>query len=263
MQRQLYLLLCLFILTASPGKAQKMLIGPKAGANLSWVNFVDEEYSEAYQSLPILGYDFGLAMNFPVTKQFSLHTEVNLVNRGKNLKRRTDSTYYHKAHYRHIEIPAMIRYSFGNEHFRWYINAGPNLSYWMGGKGKIQMEEMDELAYQKQSYQVIFGEYDYRESDFTMFLTEVNRFQINLNFGAGMMMELLNGHFVMFDLRYRWGQTHMGEATSGNFWGLHDYRDNLKSNSNGATFSVAYLAVLDFAKMLKGKSSIRVKRWRN
>ena len=42
--------------------------------------------------------------------------------------------------------------------FKWYINAGPNISYWLGGKGKINAAELVENGEHPLNYKIEFGD---------------------------------------------------------------------------------------------------------
>src|SRR5690606_7605298 len=101
-------------------------------------------------------------LSFRVQKRFFLHTSIIYSQKAKTIKGTEDPNFNIKLRNHFIEMPIMYTVEFkgyagkGNKEFKWYLGAGPNISYWLGGKGKISSSEFMELGIEELNYRIVF-----------------------------------------------------------------------------------------------------------
>lgn len=240
----------LFISLGYPSISQHVLIGPKAGIQATRAFFDDEEYYNEYRSLPALNYHAGVVGNIKVTDLFSLHTELLLNQTGKKLKGKDDYSLA-RERYRNLTAPVLLRASFPIGYNQVYINAGPNLSYWLGGRGSIRIPELLEGDIEELDYSIRFG--DRIDVAGAFYVSDPNRLQLGIDIGAGALLPM-GRDFLMVDLRYTWGHTNMAKTES-SYMNFLFFNDDLAYANHGLSLSVAYLFEFDFFTMMtKGKS---------
>src|SRR5690606_4507484 len=109
----------------------------------------------------------------------------------------------------YLSVPLLLRTSFRRGYTDYYFNVGPNLQYWLGGHGNIMLDELIEPGYpQGVKYDISFGE---GQTSFEeVYPTKPNRLQLGLDIGGGALLPMKK-QFLMLDLRYTWGHTHLGK----------------------------------------------------
>lgn len=240
----------LFIILAYPGNSQHILLGPKMGIQASKAVFDDKEYDETYKSLLTATYHMGVVSNIKVTDLFSLQTEVLYNQTAKKIK----GEAYHlnnTERYHLITVPLLLRTTLRHGYNQYYLNVGPNLSYWIGGRGNVRTEELDDHGLQELSYLLRFG--DGANSLGVYHVAEPNHVLFGLDIGGGVMLPVMN-QFIMLDLRYTWAHTNLGK-TDAKYMDFLYYKSNHAHANQVFTFSVAYLFEFDFLTLMtKGKS---------
>jgi hypothetical protein len=254
---------CVFFCAASSTNAQ-ILIGPIAGGNLSWTRFDERETRESLKVRPLIGYHAGFNISFRAGKRFFLHSSFVYSRKGKLVKSELDPLLSNRAIYNHFDIPILYTAEFkstigSNKAFKWYLGVGPNLSYWINGKGTLASSDIKENGIDKISYTVEFKKTYEDATDTEMVLAEPNRVQLGFNLAAGTSFEPVGGHRIMLMLRYEVGQTFLGK-TNGLFPITVDYSDVLRATNNGIRISVAYLFDLKIDQRKKGKSTINKRK---
>ncbi len=244
--------LFVFVVCSSPLMAQHLLVGPKAGLQTTRAFYTHKEYYEDYKSKLALSYHVGAVLNVKVSEFFSLQTEVLYNQTAKKLKG-TDRYSINTERYHNISVPLLLRASFGQGQQRYYFNVGPNISYWLGGSGKIKIpellegEEVEELQ-----YKIKFGEGNGFEPG-VFYIAHPNRLQLGLDVGAGVMVPMMN-KFLMVDVRYTWANTYMAKDDTP-YMNFIFFKDDLRYTNHVLSLSVAYLFDFDIYTMLtKGKS---------
>ena len=129
------LLLLVCFATAS---AQIIRAGITAGPQLSWVTVDDPAFNSVAEVHPIPGFHAGGVFQFKVMDRYFLNTELIYSQKGKNVTGKIDPHLNDKVIYRHIDLPILFAMHFKGKlsetrKFKWYLNAGPNISYWLGG----------------------------------------------------------------------------------------------------------------------------------
>ena len=142
--------------------AQIIRVGVKAGPQLSWVTVDDPKYKTVATVRPTAGFHAGLVLAFKVKDRYFLNTEFIYSQKGKNVMGKVDPNLNDKVVYHHIDIPVLFSMHFKGKlaktrQFKWYINAGPNTSYWLGGKGVIKSGDLIENGISELKYKIAFG----------------------------------------------------------------------------------------------------------
>ena len=245
--------------------AQIMRAGIKAGPQFSWVTIDDPKFNKVADVHPIAGFHAGLVLAFKVKDRYFLTTEYIYSQKGKNVTSKIDPDLNDKVVYHHIDIPILFSMHFKGHlaktrEFKWYINAGPNTSYWLGGNGVIQAGDLIENRVPPLHYKIAFGTRpDHNNADI-LYIKDANRLQFGMNVGAGMLLEPGGKQKIMIDLRYEIGHTQIGNAGSSQFLIPSDYQDSLKGRNKGIRLSIVYLFEFssDPKDVNKGKSTIKL-----
>ena len=255
------LLLLVCFITAS---AQIIRTGIKAGPQLSWVTVDDPAFKSVAEVHPIAGFHVGGVVQFKVMDRYFLNTELIYSQKGKNVTGKIDPHLNDKVIYRHVDLPILFAMHFKGKlsearKFKWYLNAGPNISYWLGGRGTINAGDLIENSVPSLDYKIKFGTRpDHNNADI-LYIKDANRLQFGMNIGGGILLEPAPKQKVMIDFRYEIGHTRIGTPESSQFLIPSDYQDSLKGRNKGLRLSLIYLFEFSSAKrdMNKGKSTIK------
>lgn len=240
----------LFLITNAQAQ---LLIGPKIGVQVVSAQFQKiNDYSDSVRSYLKPGFNIGSVLNLKVNKQFSLQFELNYTLRGKHLETTFEEEIKNKASYHFIESPALLRYSLKKQKLRYFINAGPVLSYWLGGSGKIKAQSPFETEDDVLKYSVSFK--DRGDGTEKIFFNDVNRFQIGVDFGFGVQLPVKKGQKMMIEARYNVGHTNYGKKNSVRN-AIPEYNDNLESANSSFNISAAYVFEYAIHGWKKGKSA--------
>ena len=152
----------LFIVSTGSTSAQIIRAGIKAGPQLSWVTVDDPKYKSVANVHPVAGFHAGFVLAFKVKDRYFLNTEYIYSQKGKSVTGKIDPVLNDKVVYRHIDIPILFSMHFKGHlgktrEFKWYLNAGPNTSYWLGGKGVINAGDLIENGVSPLKYKIAFG----------------------------------------------------------------------------------------------------------
>lgn len=272
MLRALFFLLAVFI--AANASAQ-ILIGPTAGPNFSWIAFDDKDLNDIYDVRPVTGFHAGMALSFRVQKRFFLHTQFLYSTKGKIVTEEDrymspqnpdqevngDPLFRNQIRYSYIELPILYTVEFkGNfgsgKAYKWYVGAGPNVSYWIGGKGTLTSSELSEKNISELDYHVVFEkDPEYINVD-EMTVLEPNRIQLGLTVGAGFVFEPMGYQKIMLLFRYELGHSFLSRTTDGIFQPVF-YQDEMRVRNQGFRISLSYLIDLKTEQRKKGKSTIK------
>ena len=254
------ILIALFLLVTSEVFSQ-ILVGPVAGANFSWVSFDDKDLKGTYKVIPMWGYHAGMHVAFKVRKRFFLHSSFLYSTKGKVIEGKDDEYLRNEVKYSYIDVPILYTVDFKgkigkSKEFKYYLGIGPNISYWLGGKGTFNNSELVEVFEPELSYKVVFKQDEDNLPDDQMNVADPNRLQLGLAFGAGLEFEPAPRQRMMLTLRYELGHTFFSKTSDGYFSSVLTYQDEMRSRNQGLRLSVAYLVDLKTAERKKGKSTI-------
>lgn len=244
-------------------------MGPKIGFNYSTMHFDEKQYTREHDVLGRPGLNGGIVFNYSVSNStvWSFHGEVYYSQKGRYIQRRGVEYVKNRTLFHNIDAPAMFRGTFDAGSLRWYVNAGPSLSYWVAGGGVLESSELDEGLVGRVNFRYDFDpvnlaegeEIDYPIAEGIIRAPNANRLQVGLTFGFGFEFEVLDGKLVQWDFRYNMGHTNIGEKED-NYFGLFKYQENFEGSNRNIETSLAFL--LDYNTQLrkKGKSTSKVKR---
>ena len=247
--------LVLFSLISSlslSGSAQYVRSGFKFGAQLSRPHYDDATFYDEYTAKYGLGFNVGGVVNWKASDNFALHTELLYSRINKHLVG-TDGYSLNRDQFNYLTLPVLLRGSMPVGHAKVYLNAGPSVSYWLGGKGFVRHVELDEFGFET-SHRIAFGEKERNETytDEVVRITNANRIQLGLDMGTGVMIPLQD-QYLMVDLRYSWGHTNMAQEDA-QYLGFFGYNDDLSFANHSFSVSCAYLFEFDLVKLTrKGK----------
>lgn len=250
-------------LLAFPLPAQ-ILVGPTAGLNYSWTSFDDKDLKDIYDVSPVIGFHAGATVSFRVRNKFFLNTSLLYSTKGRKVKNNFDRLYNHEVRYNYIEMPIIYTFEFkgtvsSGKQYKWYFGAGPNVSYWLGGKGTLSNSDLDEGNVSALHYHVVFDKDPELIRPHEMIVQDPNRIQLGLNIAAGFVFEPLGYQKIMLMVRYELGHSFMSRTGNGMFYNIA-YQDEMKVRNQGFRVSLSYLVDLKVEERKKGKSTIKKKR---
>ncbi len=247
----------------------QVLIGPVLGGQVTWIAFSNDDSKESYQAEPVVGFHAGASLSFRAHKRYFLHTSLLYVQRGKEIRGNVDPLLVNSTTLRYIDMPILYTAEFKsrigqNKEFKWYLGAGPNISYWLGGRGTLASSDLYENLINPPDYKI-----DYRitfkkpEEDVqpgTMNVADPNRFQFGLNVSAGIVLEPAPRQRFMLTTRYMYGHSFYSRTSKGDFGlpGTEYYEDDLQIRNQEVVLSLHYFFDLNTAERNKGKSTLKL-----
>lgn len=234
--------------------SQRYFVGIKAGALASWPVFTDPDLKNQYSSSPVGGFNVAALINFSLKKNFSFQSEFGYSQMGRSVTFNSGQ-WTNTSHYQMLDFSVLLRRSFrlkiGKDiPANWYFNIGPNIKYWISGKGEI------DAGGNPVPYTIVFDGTSKSEYDH-MYYNNVNRWLFGADIGVGANLGTFKGQQVMAEVRFTWGHTFLGNKGSAGPQSINllGFDDSLLCNLKVLSFTLAY--TLDFytgqAKM--GKST--------
>jgi Outer membrane protein beta-barrel domain len=288
------------LLLALPLAASAQLyVGPTVGTRLSTVTFFEDRAKHEFRSLPAFGLDAGFMVSKRIKDHFLLNIECIYSNRGKNIKGKTepfqynfngqvrvgnpDPLYRNRQRNHYIELPISYLLEFKNsvgkesgmagqqKSYKWFIGAGPTVSFWMGGRGKLESSWLREDLIDELGYGIVFKSDSIHNliGNDKMFVANPRRFQFALNFTGGVALEPVGLQKVVIAAHLELGQSFIGkripekalngEPEDGYFPGSNVDRDALRAKYHSLRFSVSYIFDTKIENRKRGKSTIKNK----
>ncbi|MDF9797552.1 hypothetical protein OKW21_002815 [Catalinimonas alkaloidigena] len=249
----------ILILFMSNEASSQILFGPKLGYQTNWARYAKLFEGADYTSGMAYSPQFGALYSFKLSDQLSFYSELYYAQRGKKEKTNELITLkrIHDASYHFLEMPLMLRLTFPlrkePKSPRIYVNAGPHIAYWLGGKGNLtSLETYGSTDLVKTEYQIQFLAPNSQEN--ILYAEDANRLQFGLSAGTGIEVPVnRRGDIFQFDLRYTWGSTFMGSNLDLPI-GTTDVDENYSFGHSQLSVSVAYAMYLDIWGMRRGKS---------
>jgi len=260
--RQIIIRTIFFILFISigPDALGQLHIGPKAGIQGYSPIYKDAVKYDSISSRPGLGFNVGFGLDYNVNKVFSFYTELTYSQRGKYLNGGIKDMFEHKATYHYLEFPVLARLTYTAQirkrYFKWYVNAGGSLNFWLSGSGHIKSFEYDESNVDQLDYTIKFHEKPEEGIDdtFIIYLSEGNKVQAGLVIGGGLLFDINPNHILMTDLRYTFRQSWLGRDHDIDV-GLSEYYEDFRTMEHILSFSIAYLFEFNFGQGRRGSST--------
>lgn len=257
------------LLIASLASYGQYWFGPKIGYSYITHNYQDSEYKNTYDVPADWNFQAGAALSYTATSRYSVYGELLYERIEKKVENIaiTGITERSEMTNHYISVPIMLRITLGRVPFHYYINGGPRLAYWLGGKGTLLTEELLEFPDNidaegnplPNTYRIRFNldKVTNDASSESAFVSKPNRVQFGLTVGGGMFFDMQGGGRLQCDFRYTW--VHSNMATNNGDADLNfisgDYRENFEFYNNIATVGVAYLFPYNSQFRRKGKST--------
>ncbi|MFC5269530.1 porin family protein [Adhaeribacter terreus] len=186
----------------SDAKAQSISVGPRVGINFSHVAFTegDAGHRNAFKSdqEDLTGAHVGIVANLGLTEMLSIQPEILYSQKGhrhEGIYRPWNTPYEYKYSLNYLEIPVLLKATFGSENLHAFVNGGPYLGYLLGGKNNYLIggnESETEL------------ELKYRNG------VKPNRSDVGLAFGGGFGSKIGPGNLAL-ELRYGLGLSDLNQ----------------------------------------------------
>lgn len=243
----------------------QVLVGPVAGPQVSWISFNDKDNRDLYRQSPTIGYHAGFGLSFRVHDRFFLHSALLYSQKGKRLDGKTDELLKFTARYHYIDMPLVYTVEFKQnlgrtKQYKWFFGLGPNVSYWLGGKGSLENTQLNEILVNRINYKIVYDKAEGEFSDNQMNVNDPNRLQLGLNVSGGIVLEPLGYQKIMVTMRYEFGHSFLSPTSRGEFNLTNEYYDNMQVRPQGFRLSFSYLIDLKTDQSKKGKSTINKKK---
>jgi hypothetical protein len=267
--RKAVLILLFGCFLTSTNSWSQVLLGPVAGSQVTWISFSDDASKEQYQAEPVIGFHAGASLSFRVQKRYFLHTSLLYIQRGKEIKSTIDPLLNNTVRYNYLELPILYTAEFKgkigqNKEYKWYLGAGPNIGYWMGGKGSLASSDLNENLINPPDYMLDYSITFKKPAELVqqgdMNVADPNRFQFGLNVSAGIVLEPAPRQRVMLTTRYMIGHSFFSRTSKGDFGlpGIEFYKDDLQVRNQEFVLSLHYFFDLNTAERDKGKSTLKL-----
>ncbi|MBX2971019.1 MAG: PorT family protein [Cyclobacteriaceae bacterium] len=259
----LFLTALLSILFKSNAEAQ-ILVGPVVGTHVGWASYDDRDLKDFYDVSPTFGFHAGGSVAFRVQKRFFLQTSILYTQKEKKISGGDDGMFSNSLRNRYIDMPILYTAEFKarlgkDKIYKWYLGVGPNVSYWLGGKGTLANSSLDENLIDELKYKVTFGKQT-EVGEQEMNVEDPNRVQLGLNISAGLIFEPMGIHKFMLTTRYEHGHSFLSRSSMGVFGEINaQYQDELKVRNNAFVVSLYYFIDLKIEERHKGKSTSKIK----
>ncbi len=222
---------------------QRFFLGIKAGALTAWTAYGDSDLQDEFSPSPTVGFNASGLVNFSLKKDYSFQSEFGFSRMGRKVHF-NDHSWTNTATYNFLDFSMLLRRSFKLKVLKdipsnWYFNIGPNIKYWLNGKGNLESPGLP------QPYSIIFDSESKREYD-KMYYYDVNRWLFGMDIGLGTNVGTLKGQQVMVELRFMYGHTYLGNKNSVTPESINvlGFDDNLLANFKVLSLTMAY--TLDF-----------------
>jgi len=247
----LFLVLSQLVIPAKVA-GQNFSAGFKMGPSITWAMFGDKEAKDDFSSSPKLGYLIDGVIEFPLKNKYSFITEGGFKQAGRKIKF-NDGTWQNNATYRFVDLSMALRKSFNvrikkNVSTRCFVNAGPNINYWLSGNGNVKTTALGN------KYDVIFNQTP--DANFHHnYMNDVNRWLFAMDLGIGTDANITKTQRLLIELRFGYGHTYIGKKTGTSKLDILGFEDNIKANFKTLTLTGCYVFDFDLRKSKFGKST--------
>lgn len=254
-----YTLVLLSFLAFYQAQAQYWF-GPKVGVQRTDFKYQVPEYKkDSFDIKTNYNFQVGGVLVYQASEKYAIHGELvyERIRRKLSNKENDEVPVTSDIVFNYLSLPFSLRWNFGTDPFHVYISGGPKLSYWLGGSGKIYLDEFLEFGDgETRHYDIVFRQ-SKSGSDITkMAVVEANRIQYSLQVATGFYFDLIEAGRIMVDFRYSFGHSNVGFNGNSDFQ-FDSYEENFRFRNNMASISVAYLFEYDAKGRVRGMSTIK------
>jgi hypothetical protein len=256
--KHLIVFLSFFVVTFTT-VGQKYSIGVKAGGMVSWPAWADRTIKDTLSAGLSTGYNAAMTISFPMKNQFDLVIEGGYSKKGRKVTWFDGTEWTNISTFKFIDMGMFMRKSFSfrlekNIPATWYVNIGPEVSYWLSGAGRYS------AGGDWYNYTIDFDKESSTEFD-ALALPNANRWLFGLGVGGGIIAPLMNNQTIGVELRFSYGHTYLSRTgkISNEQYPLatyFGYEDSYKCNIKSLTLSVSYSLNFDVQRSRRGKSTL-------
>lgn len=263
------LLLFVLLLISFSSQAQ-FWVGPKIGGQLIFPGYQSESHKDTFNISTSVNWHAGLAFDYSTESSFEVHTELLYMRVNNKTTAKPiypDQTLESKTVNHFLTAPLMARVVFmKNSRFKVFVEAGPRLSWWLGGSGSVISDETEENASVPGTpvdFNVTFINQELEEinvGDYTdkLIVTKPNRLQYALDLGVGWLFDITPTQRAIVDAKVSWAHSNMAFNDGSAFSNITTYDEDLEYRSHMFVVSVSYMFGYNPALTTKGKSTSNV-----
>ncbi|MCV9385428.1 hypothetical protein [Reichenbachiella ulvae] len=271
MKEKLLVIVC--VMLCSGAVHAQFWFGPKVGGQLLMPRYDHEARVDSFKTTSKVNWHAGLAFDYSTKTNFEVHTEL-VYMRVNNRSRSTDAyetplnegglggQFVDSKTVNHfISAPMMARMLFfKNSSIMLMAQAGPRLSYWLGGSGVLVSDELKSFGEEQIKYKIMFKDITQEELENTNFpdkhvITKPNRLQYAIDFGFGGVIQFSPSSRLIADVKYSWGHSFMSFNDGNKLNDALLYSEDMEYNTNMLVISFAYMYGYDVKLSKKGKST--------
>lgn len=212
-------------------------LGIKAGPNLNLTRWKSDAYKEFHTSKWQVGFQTGFVAVFENRNKYAIQAELLYSMKRKKIVSTDFDWDENKATYHYIDFPVLFRRKFDHKTFQWYFGLGPQLGFWLGGKGTFTIFDESAQFNVPIDYEVNFG--DSQNPDF-LNEPEAEKVQISFIGTIGFLFPISDSDIIGFDIRYDWGHSFMGSRDK-SYMSRFSFNDNFQGTNNVLSISFIYL----------------------
>lgn len=191
-----FAIMCLVALATTKVEAQDRYIGARFGVNLANESIAPNPWETASTTIQP-GLMIGGQIEFPMSGVLALSAQVLYDQKGsnENLMVRGTDTYETDTEmliYNYLEIPILLKVSFGSGSIKPFLFAGPSIGFFLSGTNKIRSSGGPIFPFHLDTSLSV--------SDSTIYSPE-----ISVIFGGGLSFQLVSGPMVFIDASYSLG----------------------------------------------------------
>ena len=113
--------------------------GVKVGANATKISYESEVYKKFYDTKFAPGFTAGAVFLIENKERYGLYVEFLYSVKGKNVESHANDYETNVATYQYLDLPVLFRIKFNEKNFNWFLQLGPEISYWLGGSGSFKV----------------------------------------------------------------------------------------------------------------------------
>lgn len=254
------------VLLVSLSAEAQFWFGPKVGGQLITPIYNNKARKDSFDITSKVNWHAGLALDYTTKNLFEVHTEL-VYMRVNNRSTSTDlftQEVDSKTVNHYLSAPLMARMVFfQRSKIKVLAQAGPRLSYWLGGKGSLATSNLIEFGNNEIEYDIVFS--DLKEEELLSsnangkhLITKPNRLQYALDIGFGGVWEIGPTHRIILDVKYSFGHSYMSFNDGNLITDALTYEEDMEYNTNMMVLSMAYMYGYDVMGRRKGKSTSKV-----
>ena len=249
-------LLLTLLCIVGEAEAQVFQLGPKGGAQMSTLKLEDDPRADGFDISPVVGYNLGAALIYDFTEKTSMKTELSWSRKGANIDIK-ETGLKNKVRFNHIEWSGLFRVHLNKVDPKrvgkpvFHLMFGPNISYWLGGKGNLSGGEL--TFFEPIDYRVTFNQNDPEISRLSY--NDPNRLQLGFDMGIGAELKVYKEQRLTVNLRYIVTHTNIAPTDAASEIRLLTFDDFTRAANRLVTLTLAYTFQIDVFSGNQGKSS--------